>query len=690
VDYLVRDILSILKDEGFDLIKETHPNKTFMEHAKECSDLAIKLVRKFYHSDVEKEELERFVVVLSVLHDLGKLNTGWSLTLRRRPPHSPKSAEWILKCGKGRWLSGCYDELLAYFVRMHHSSLLHYSLLRRRWFNPKVLKCISKEKKIKLVDAFGIFKLADLASAAGIPQNSILKQYEWLNGLKARIEAGIRERAEEKVKKVDERKFSFQKEIAGTVSKHLMVAAPTGWGKTALALLRAAYLRPYKVFYILPTITAIKDFYDTLCKILPDDYVGEYFYFADVELLRGIRQSEDYTLNLYRYFIPKFMITTIDQLLFMLLQVGRYYIRRFNLKNSLLIFDEYHLFTPQMIGALRLFIKSLADYYDVSCLFMSATPSPLYQKKLSEVLPDLKSYVLKSEYKEFNRHKIKLIPEKVPEFIGDISRILESKRTLIILNTVKGAQRVYQALRECFGTKKHVTLLHGEFAYKDRSKRENEINNTDILVSTQVAEVSLDISFDCLITERAPLPSLIQRFGRVNRYGGTPEETNIYICECETDKPYGSLKMSWLAERLEDLVEGLEREREAAYLNENFWDFEQLYEEDIDNSEAVFEQRLKNLDYFYSVLAEVREISKNLGREESWLVVPELYINQVRDLKRRLLHVRNYDEKRRIYAEIKEYFVPISRSNLKNYRQDDELELPVIKNYSEELGVLIP
>ena len=37
------------------------------------------------------------------------------------------------------------------------------------------------------------------------------------------------------------------------------------------------------------------------------------------------------------------------------------------------------------------------------------------------------------------------------------------------------------------------------------------------MVSTQVIEVSLDISFDIMITEAAPLDSLIQRFGRVNR-----------------------------------------------------------------------------------------------------------------------------------------------------------------------------
>lgn len=38
-----------------------------------------------------------------------------------------------------------------------------------------------------------------------------------------------------------------------------------------------------------------------------------------------------------------------------------------------------------------------------------------------------------------------------------------------------------------------------------------------IVVSTQVVEVSIDISFDIMITEAAPLDALAQRFGRVNR-----------------------------------------------------------------------------------------------------------------------------------------------------------------------------
>ena len=41
-----------------------------------------------------------------------------------------------------------------------------------------------------------------------------------------------------------------------------------------------------------------------------------------------------------------------------------------------------------------------------------------------------------------------------------------------------------------------------------------------IIVATQVVEAGVDISAGCLITELAPWPSLVQRFGRCARYGG--------------------------------------------------------------------------------------------------------------------------------------------------------------------------
>lgn len=695
---MISQFLLDLRGKGFDINKETHLGKTFEEHVKECASLAVKLVRKLYHSDSERAKLERFIIALCALHDVGKLNPCWNLT-SRPPPHAPRSAQYILSRNKKPWLNTHYDELLAYFVYVHHSSLKTPVLLLRRqlpdelqrYFRriDKFLERLSLEDRIRLVDAFGIFKLADIVSAAGIPHEVVLKQYEWSNHLSKDIEEGIVKRAKIKTGKVDSRKLKIQKKIATSIKKHLIFVAPTGWGKTAVALLRAKSLKPYKVLYVLPTITAIKSLYESFTEALSKELTGEYFYFVDIELLgRMTEQAESHILDIYRYFIPKFLITTIDQLLFIMLQVGRYHVRRFNLYKSLLIFDEFHLLTPQMVGALLFFLKSIARLYDISCLFMSATPSPLYQRKFLDVLSDVGYYVLKSEYEKLKRHKIELTHQRVMDFLADSLNLLERERTLVIVNTVKNAQKVYQTLKEYLGAEKRIGLVHSQFTYEDRSKHEDEINNVDILITTQVAEVSLDVSFDRLITECAPIPSLIQRFGRVNRYGGSPLAVNVYICDPETHKPYGSIEMFYVKSKLEELLEKVKREGEIAYLDDQFWAFEQLYEKSIDDSEEFFRRTLETLGYFYSILAEQEKVSNKLGREESWLAVPKLYVKSIHELKKKLSRTRDYRQRQRIYANIKKCFIPIPRSYLKECEWDEELGLPVVRNYSKELGVI--
>ena len=61
-----------------------------------------------------------------------------------------------------------------------------------------------------------------------------------------------------------------------------------------------------------------------------------------------------------------------------------------------------------------------------------------------------------------------------------------------------------------------------------------------LAVTTQIAEMSLDISADLLITEYAPVYALIQRLGRLNRYEDCPSEVkNAFFLKPENALPYG-------------------------------------------------------------------------------------------------------------------------------------------------------
>ncbi|MEX1040798.1 MAG: CRISPR-associated helicase Cas3' [Pirellulaceae bacterium] len=100
--------------------------------------------------------------------------------------------------------------------------------------------------------------------------------------------------------------------------------------------------------------------------------------------------------------------------------------------------------------------------------------------------------------------------------------------TLVVCNTVDRACETFNSLREA-GYSGDLELVHSRFRPADReSWRERFLSRAAcvsgadrIIVATQVVEAGVDISAGCLISELAPWPSLVQRFGRCVRYGGS-------------------------------------------------------------------------------------------------------------------------------------------------------------------------
>ncbi|NLF23222.1 MAG: DEAD/DEAH box helicase [Lentisphaerae bacterium] len=106
---------------------------------------------------------------------------------------------------------------------------------------------------------------------------------------------------------------------------------------------------------------------------------------------------------------------------------------------------------------------------------------------------------------------------------GDYGRI-----TLIVLNRVASAVDLYKELIKRGRTRENTRLVHSRFRGVERRgwreqflSRSRCAKGTDlVIVATQVVEAGVDISAGCLITDLAPWPSLVQRFGRAARYGG--------------------------------------------------------------------------------------------------------------------------------------------------------------------------
>ncbi|SMC27941.1 CRISPR-associated endonuclease/helicase Cas3 [Desulfacinum hydrothermale DSM 13146] len=96
-------------------------------------------------------------------------------------------------------------------------------------------------------------------------------------------------------------------------------------------------------------------------------------------------------------------------------------------------------------------------------------------------------------------------------------------QTLVILNRVERAQRLYRLLRNRRREGSGDLLIHARFRAAERAEQARRLREEDdrdrIIVATQAIEAGVDISSKCLITELAPWASLVQRFGRCNRYG---------------------------------------------------------------------------------------------------------------------------------------------------------------------------
>jgi len=106
-----------------------------------------------------------------------------------------------------------------------------------------------------------------------------------------------------------------------------------------------------------------------------------------------------------------------------------------------------------------------------------------------------------------------------------------SAPTLVVLNTVKSAVEVYEALLKdtlLKQAKTDIRLVHSRFRPAERTAWKDEFLNKNvcgpgtnrIIVATQVIEAGVDISASLLVTELAPWASLVQRFGRCARWGG--------------------------------------------------------------------------------------------------------------------------------------------------------------------------
>ena len=177
--------------------------------------------------------------------------------------------------------------------------------------------------------------------------------------------------------------------------------------------------------------------------------------------------------------------------------------------------DEIHAYDAHITSLILEILKILKDNYNAEMLIMSAT-LPKFIKNLFKENLDIKTEIQmdKKNLRNLQRHQVNVIQGNILNNLDNINQDLNNgKRVLIVCNTVLRAQKVFRELSKDIG---NSALLHGRFMLRDREEIEKSLDKLDLLVGTQAIEVSLDIDYDVLYSEPAPIDALIQRvFGRV-------------------------------------------------------------------------------------------------------------------------------------------------------------------------------
>jgi len=224
------------------------------------------------------------------------------------------------------------------------------------------------------------------------------------------------------------------------------------------------------------------------------------------------------------------VVTTSDTILGLMSNARRAVYSLPAIVNSAIVFDEIHAFDDQMFGHLLVFLK---NFPRLPVLLMTASLPEERKRAIERVRPDLNPIPGPPEFELLERYLIDDSRNDEGIWQAIQERLRAHEKVLWVRNRVAWANNSYADSLTEFRSRFpncSINVYHSRFRYKDRSGRHRRVIDdfkTDgkaaILVATQVAEMSLDLSADLLITDIAPVPSLIQRMGRLNRRS-TPDK----------------------------------------------------------------------------------------------------------------------------------------------------------------------
>lgn len=279
----------------------------------------------------------------------------------------------------------------------------------------------------------------------------------------------------------------------------------------------------------------------------------------DPETGGEIRAGEWFT-NKKRALLSEYGVGTVDQAILPILPVRHNFVRLWGLANRVVVFDEIHAYdayTGTLLVHLLRWLLALGS----SVVLLSATLPPNIRRELAKVVnADMPEH--EAEYPRLSvfhpgaveqihfvadpDRRLTLSLQGIPHDLLSMysalnEHLVNGGMGLALVNTVQRAQDLYRLFPEgepiesegqrvgkrlSDGTE--IFLFHARFPADRRQKCENQVLATfgvgsnrcgrKILIATQVAEQSLDLDFDLIATDLAPIDLILQRAGRLWRH----------------------------------------------------------------------------------------------------------------------------------------------------------------------------
>jgi CRISPR-associated endonuclease/helicase Cas3 len=335
----------------------------------------------------------------------------------------------------------------------------------------------------------------------------------------------------------------FQKEVGASEKSATIVIAGCGNGKTTAAYLWAQrHALGRKLWFTYPTTGTASAGYQGYLYDHPDFLTALMHGRAEVDLraMRGTpeddRNDEMTRLESLRAWDRQAVVCTVDTVLGVLQNQRRPLFSFPSIATGAFVFDEIHSYDARLFGSLLRFLETFPG---LPVLLMSASIPPVRMARLQDALGSRVGQVIRGDEKPEKYKRYRLESRDSPEACrNDVADALRyGKKVLWVCNTVTEAVKTAQDALEWAGVAPdQITVYHSRFRYKDRVNRQTEVlaefeydeSSSDpkprkklranLVITTQVCEMSLDISADLLVTAECPLPSLVQRLGRLNRY----------------------------------------------------------------------------------------------------------------------------------------------------------------------------